>query len=127
MLFMFGVGPPRVVKGDPEYPTDYVIGSVYTLQQDVDVLPGNSGPSTWDLNLQKGSTPATRIGRLPKGTRLKFLNIISKEHISVGLRVVPSFEILDGPLAGKHVIGESISSNHGHSNERLFIDPPFLK
>ena len=129
-----------VVTGNPDYPTDYTVGTAYTLQVDVFVLKNTDSASRRDhLFLIATYTnndsiadyrkdPAKYpdvLGVLSAGTRLKLLDIVYHQSFEMS-SVFPYLLILDGPLAGKNVDAGLISRVDMSWNESK-VDAKYLK
>jgi hypothetical protein len=130
-----------------EYPTDYRIGGVYRLLQDVVVTNGDtaslatpywiSGHETSRMESVRGEIAANQAaGRretrtvLPAGTPLRFDEIWLEGNFETGIYVHPYATVLDGPLQGQLIgIGciTDRTTEPGTRRERCNVNPAYLE
>jgi hypothetical protein len=143
MVLLFGgCGVSVDVTRDARYPTDYVVGRVYVLQQDCVAhrfdLPEFMNP--WDIRpvsdvaenaaaYHANEATFRREGDylLPSGTRIEYRSMSGWWGLGDAAYASASGRVLDGELAGKTMGISEISIGKLDGGAVPRVDPAFLK
>jgi hypothetical protein len=109
----WGCATVKNVTNDPDYPTDYIVGRVYTLTQPVFVKrmssahwlvrPGQHGdvPEKIEEYQRREGKPWPKVRSwLPIGTRIRYDSMFLEKNYSIGIYYRLRGVVLDPPESG---------------------------